>query len=532
MFNRFDHKIDSYYIRFQTYLRENVYILLALTGIALSAYGFALFNFNLSIDDEIHAAYNGPVLQWIAEGRWGMYILDVVLLPYTIIPFVPLFLALSFHITAILLMLESWEVKTRLERIIIGAVCIAYPGMAFIYTFYTINFGVGFGLFCVALSLFIYSKSTGRVKWLAVIPAAFAISIYQGFIPALISGFVISLICDILRSRQHITKELITISVINLLAFSIYFLIDQLFVLFGRTSTTGYVASYFRIGSLQSQFGYVVGRTWSYLVDVYSGGKAIYGVQIRGFGPLMIVLIMVLGANLLRSSLPILMKTFAATFTLVLLLLPFATGLFTGGYIAMRFLVSLPIVISGLTMLAMRNNSRILTTVIAILVGFCVFEFVVAVNHLFAASSLALQEDRLLGSQLIERIDKVRTDAVPESLDYMEIIGYPSRPATALIPKIETFGASFFEWDEGNVGRVLAFLQTLGFQGLEPLPLYERSKMIEVGNSMPVWPDMGSVQIVGDTVLIKFGPYSITQKQQICRLTPTPELLRYPDFCK
>jgi hypothetical protein len=143
----------------------------------------------------------------------------------------------------------------------------------------------------------------------------------------------------------------------------------------------------------------------------------------------------------------------------------------------------------------------------------------VSTNHLFAASHLALQEDRLTASRLILRID----DAVSESassneLKYMEIVGYLNRPETELIPKAETFGASFFEIDQGNSMRVVFFLQTLGLRGVEPLPLERRVQMIEAANAMPVWPDKGSVAVVDDTILIKFGPYSDPQKSVICNL--------------
>jgi hypothetical protein len=79
--------------------------------------------------------------------------------------------------------------------------------------------------------------------------------------------------------------------------------------------------------------------------------------------------------------------------------------------------------------------------------------------------------------------------------------------------------------------RLGFFLQTLGFPKLEPLPLERRVEMIETANAMPVWPAIGSVAIVGDTVLIKFGPYSDTQKSQICTLQGQPQFT-VQEFCE
>jgi len=44
------------------------------------------------------------------------------------------------------------------------------------------------------------------------------------------------------------------------------------------------------------------------------------------------------------------------------------------------------------------------------------------------------------------------------NVKYLEIIGYYERPETSITPKIEAFGASFFEWDQGNVYRIVYFL--------------------------------------------------------------------------
>ena len=166
---------------------------------------------------------------------------------------------------------------------------------------------------------------------------------------------------------------------------------------------------------------------------------------------------------------------------------------------------------------------------LAILVWLCVFQFIMSTNHLFASSHLALQADRVLSTNLIMRIEDAKAAAGVEDLNYMEVIGYYSRPPTELMPKMEYFGTSFFEW--GNTSRILMFLQTLGINDLEPLPLNEKGRMIEIANSMPVWPQKGSVKVVGDTVLVKFGPYSDIQRQIICSNEQNRQI-QIEVFCK
>jgi len=39
-------------------------------------YGYEIFNFNLTIDEELHLGYRNAIVDWIGEGRWGMYLLS------------------------------------------------------------------------------------------------------------------------------------------------------------------------------------------------------------------------------------------------------------------------------------------------------------------------------------------------------------------------------------------------------------------------------------------------------------------------
>jgi hypothetical protein len=108
----------------------------------------------------------------------------------------------------------------------------------------------------------------------------------------------------------------------------------------------------------------------------------------------------------------------------------------------------------------------------------------------------------------------------------LEVVGYASRPSTIVMPKIETFWTAFFEC--GAPGRILAFLQTTGYYGLQPLPEKKRIQMVEYALVMPKWPQEGSVIVVNDTILVKFGPYSGTQKMGIC----SPKEAKSQKFCK
>lgn len=524
-----DRRMGTIYIQLLNYLKDNIFVIISISLVALCGYGFELFNLNLTIDEEVWAAYAAPIV-WISEGRWGMFLLNKFLVPYPVIPFVPLFLALFFQLAAILLMLESLEVKGQLEKIMIGSLAIAYPGMAYMYMFSTLNYGIGIGLFCVALSLFVYVKNRGLWKFLAVIPATFAISIYQGLLPALFSIFLLYIIkaWDSLDTKK--IKTIVNIISICVISILLYALILKFITVVGRIPTSNYINSRFNFDYLRNNFSNSLSSLFPFLVNVYSGSRLIYGLEIPGLGMLIILSLLGICIGTWKSELIFANKVLLLLFSIIFLLVPFVSLLLSGGNMVMRFLVCLPITISGWVILGMKQNGKMFKFISAILAIACVLQFMTSTNYLFASSHLALEQDRLLGSQLINRIAEQANTEI-DDLKYLEVVGYLDRSPTQLVPKLDTFGASFFEWDQGSVRRILLFLQTLGYNELQAMPMDQRAQMVETAIAMPIWPDRGSVKVIGDVALVKFGPYSDIQKFYICQPSENSSQLQNLGFC-
>jgi hypothetical protein len=268
------------------------------------------------------------------------------------------------------------------------------------------------------------------------------------------------------------------------------------------------------------------------LTRVYFGDRSIYTFEVSALKVLVFVVLLGFALNLWQSRSSRITKILVILLAVSLVLLPFISGLLMNGSYDMRFLVGLPIALSGLTMLGLGNTPRFFRIFLSILAIFCVYQFTISTNRLFASSQIALEADRLLASDLIQRIEQAKEESgTGESLQYMEMIGYLDRPATELMPKASTFGTSFFEWDQGNTSRALAFMKTIGYQGLAPAKVEERIQLIEVSNSMPDWPGIGSVKVVGNIVLIKFGSYSDSQKLQMCASEQNRAIFYNKEFC-
>lgn len=510
--------IDELAVRGLEYIRRNAGLLIFMAFIGMACYGFELFNLNLTIDEEIHGNAS-QADAWIAQGRWGMYLLNAYFIPQPVLPFVSLFVALLFHCFGILVLMDALAVPVSALRYLAAGVGMAFPGMAYMYTFSTINFGVGVGIFLVALSLLLYSNGVGWRRYLAAVPAMFALALYQGFSVALAAVYLVLLIAGEMKMGQGRTDaaRLKEMAGVGALAFVGYYVVQKVF-LWAFDVNIGYVDTYFDVKYLVDNFSHVFFRVFGFLIDVYSGSTSVYGSSVGGLGIVITLSIAAAGISLLVGDFGLFRKVTLLLALVVVVMLPFIAGFFMKGYIAMRFLVALPLLVVGVVAIGMHHRSNGVRLIMSASLIVSIFQSIVATNTLFSSSALALEADRLVAARLLERIEYAKAEAGvgASQVKYLEVVGYLNRPASRLMPKHETFGASFFEWDQGNVSRVLLFLRTVGGTSLDPLSLERRHLLMPDAVLLPTWPAVGSVKVFGDTIVLKFSDYSDVQLSALC----------------
>jgi len=491
-------------------------VIVGLIALVFLVYGFELFNFNLTIDEEVHAFSLDPTI-WVSQQRWGLYVLNRVLMPYTVVPVVPLAIGLTLHFLAVLVLLKAWNVVDAWEQFVVGALVIATPTMAYIYTFSTIAYGIGAGLFLSALSLVLFQRGIGIRRYWAAVPAGFALGIYQPFGLALVCVFVVYLIRSA-ASEDVDRAEVAHMAGVGLVAIAIHLMATVIFMAALAEAGTEYVDQFIDLGLLFEQPLEVFRGIGSIAARVYGGGEAVFGHRVWAL-PLLLAAYFVSFAWRVASS-----DRSPATRLLLLLLfpfvlvLPFLGGLFSGGYVALRFLVAVPFAVGGVTAIGWSPH-RSAQRILIVLAALVLLQFSASVNSLFGASHLALEQDRALGTRVIHQIELEMSEA-PSNPRFLEIVGVPTRTSSELVPRSETFGASFFEWEQGNVYRIVFFLRTLGFDALNGLPVAERGALVDIGSMMPVFPAPGSVVVERDVVIVKFGPYSQKQISAICAASP------------
>lgn len=520
----FEKKISEGCTRAIAYLHSNLLLIFILGLVIMAAYGFELFNFNLTIDEEFAAMRSEINPAFITSGRWGLYLLTKLLLPKQVIPFIPLVLALCFQTTGMLLLLESLEVRRKIDRILVAAFGLVWPGLAYNYSFSISSFAIGFGFLCISLSLFILLKAKNKLKLLSAIPIALVFSIYQPLVQPLAMAILLNLLYNWQKEQKNLFRYLFSAIAMMALGYMLYYGIQQIFFLAYQTEASNYISHYFHFRNLFQSLNIYILKLWRLFYNIMIGDVTFYGIEMRAL-PLFLL---VAGGFTLTLEFKRREKLGYYFLFLALLgifsVLPFIGGILTKGYIPYRSLLGVPIFLMGWAALALKHVGPKARVLLSILTVFTIFQFASSMNHLFASSAFAYEEDKFLASQLVQRIEQEKAKAGTTDVVYLELVGFVDRPSTQLVSRIENIGASFFGWDGGNPSRAAAFLRTLGYQGLEGLPLERRSDYVPAGESMPVWPEPGSIKIMDDVVVIKFGPYSSTQKNDLCESEKTNSL--------
>src|SRR5262245_46395585 len=129
--------------------------MLAVWGLAfLLIYGYELFNFSLSIDEELHTfgSVSYRSLSWLRQGRWGMALLSWSLDPVSALPVVSTALFGAGLLFSIALLTTYYRLQD-LSAYLFGVVLIASPIWPHIVEFNTLSYGIGIGLALCAIGV-------------------------------------------------------------------------------------------------------------------------------------------------------------------------------------------------------------------------------------------------------------------------------------------------------------------------------------------------------------------------------------------
>ncbi len=498
---------------FGGYLKRNKAILLSFV-FAFACYGFMLTHYSLKIDEETWIKNTDPSLinLWLKQGRFGLYVFDLIFTPLG--RYIPLLWdALAIILWTFAGILFSFCISIfsqRFSRFSVFAFCAVFASVPFVVgeviSFSMFNMQQALAMVLMALSvcfLFIYFQY--RHKGLPVISALLlfaAASFYQAFPAVFISATVIYGLLMILKDPalklRPLMMDILRAAAVFISGVGLYYIANLIITTYAAPGGEGYFSSAY-IG-WNNGSGVIVPllRTAKRSLYVLAGQDIVGGLSML----LTTGLFIVCAAASLRQAAA--RRVLMLVFLLLMLLSMFSLQfVFAMPNIVGRTYLAVPLVCAMIVFLVL-NAVRLkwAKALSAVIVCFMLAFNVYSLNLYFYESHQSYIKDKQFAQSLSDGIDAQGYNGSGKAI---VLIGQ-YRPETQ-IPDYGPATGSFFNWDGGNIRRMVDFLQAEGYSLQYP------SKEQIVGGlkrseAMPPWPEEGSIAQTKDSIVIKLSPVS------------------------
>lgn len=509
---------------------------------ALVSYGIDLFNCSLSLDEELQSVASGAEQVWIHQDRWGMYLLNAIVLPMPSLPFLSGLIGIGALAAAAVLVVDLWAgggplVSDReagphaadgtadARSCLAAGLLVSTPVHSFLVHFNTTQYGVFLGLLVGVVSVRMFVRGgVGRriVGWLLLV---FAFSVYQSIGLAVMVIYLFSAINGLLRLRFE-PAAAHTLGV-RAAWFGCWWVAAAAAHKLTAVITRGLTPEHegYAIIDLAYSGGlwkrYRVDAVAEYLLAYLGGGKWYLGmlsVVVLWAG---VVLVLVRFANGRRPGGVVV----GAALLVAAMLTPFLIVIGTGvGWWPTRTLLGVPVLLAGVAFTAGGAGFAPARLAYVGATALCLWHFAVSNNRLMYADQQQWVLDR---QRMMEIARRVELAAGPEAgRTQLAVLGVPrSDPSPGRFQE-ETIGMSYFSpeltmMESGSTSiRVGIALGVLGreFVGISTPAEYRAA--IAIASEMPHWPIEGSVVVRDGLAVVKLGPPTEAQTRYAARHTP------------
>lgn len=483
-------------------------------------YAIELTSLSLSIDDEVSAFRRDPKI-WLTQGRWTIYLFELLIMPKPVLPFVPIAVfGVLISFSYVILLITLRRDPNAPAAILAFPMFAAFPVWAFITEFQANTPAAGIGVLacCAALlllssSLLTEQKSKSYIvllanALLASVLIAIAAAAYQTLVLVFVSlglaVIILNAINDSNASVHGCLRGIAILAAVSSIGVCFYSAITAALLILMNIELK-HVNQLISLPVLLTNPLDVLSRTIRSAWLVYSGSETIYLVTAWSFG--LVVLLSFIGiacAPALREN-PRL-RGLLIVLHAALLFVPFAMYPIARGSMPMRSLVAVPAVMWSSAYIAVTTPVLWLRRVSLVVVAVAIFQALYAVYLYQTNSILVRYRDSATAGAIYQKIAELQPEW-DRSRTY-PIVVYGAWRFISPLERVmtSTAGASFFEWDGGNSSRIAAFMRLQGYANVTAAPRSKKDKFLSIARQMPVWPAEGSVRNEGDVTIIKLGP--------------------------
>ena len=473
---------------------------------------YFITNLSLSIDDEWGAVRTSPDV-WISQGRWAIYLIEKYLLPLPAIPFLPyLILDMCLALSYVLVVRAHGGVPGWKSYLTFPVYC-SFPTWWLISEFSS-NVpaaALGWLLVTMAACASIPSgepvfKRLSHLRITAICSIlSIAVSCYQSLILLYLSMTFGILLCSILSGPPvHLSwllKSGLRYTSLASGGLLVYLGVDKVSRYFIAVQDP-YLEKLISFNALLRD---PLGTFQQVLVaagKIYFGSGSYFGASI-GLAPLIIIAFIM--AVLIFAATPK-NKVFAGIILLAVLMTPFLLHVVAGANgMPMRTLVSLAYVAWLMVFLLLNTTGVASSTIFAPLVILYIIQLLGLNSQYIASASLTQRHDELLAADIYRRMGEIDAEFDSDKIIRVDFFGHRNFKTVYANVPLSAMQGSFFDWDNGNITRMLFYMTIQGYPNLYPADQNTRKKLTPFFSAMPVWPAAGSVIKVDNVYLVRLS---------------------------
>ena len=496
---------------------EDIREFFIVVAVVLALNLFYLANFSISIDDEIHAIMPSSV-GWLSIGRWTTAIIEHFLFPRPVVPYSPylffsICLALSYSF-----LIRSHNLNNSNYKYLALPVFIVHPIWQFLTGFDATLPAIGVGLVLVTFSCLLFERTRHMLVKKVYVPLfasvglqsillAAAIASYQSFLLmylAVVFGILLIKVIDGEKeTHSTLVQGFVQIAIVSVLGFLVYQYVG-LFARWITNTSPSYYIERFYIRLDLSSVSSIIQFLSSYLNNMYlyySGDASRFGVNFSAFAAVTVLSALFTFQRLWREGR--FARFWGISFWFMVVASPFLFSLFL--VTPSRTLFPIAYVAWLMAILLLKARRKFILWLNFFIILFFVVQGL-NINGLYSARSIIAQRyDSLLAADIYKSLGSVDPDFDRGQPIFIDVYGTINFGAAYPSPWSGTIGVSFFDWDGGNLGRIVLYMELMGYLNVKRLPDEQRIALTPEFEKMPAWPAAGFVKKIGNVYLVKLS---------------------------
>lgn len=498
---------------------QNRYIIIFSFLLAVVAFGYELFNFTLSPDEEINSFNKATESSvYLIVGRWGIYYLNHLVSPESVLPYFPFLISLVCLATSAILFITKFKLKFY-AMLVFSIVFITHPIHSYYLGFNTSNMYYGFGMVLSVLGVLAFSAVISNkgpkniLILLSVIFLMLAISFYQSLLAFyLVTGIFLIFYQQhqypIISTRKTIFSILILVA-ISVVAVIFYQLINMAsrYLVLGSISGPSYEYVENLIAWGKKPIPEIIRSLYAGLMNYFTNGNFYGGISAQT----VIVIIPMIVFYILKKTMPLKNKLTSILLLILLFFAPFTIVFLSGMPLPVRTLMAFPLMLGIIWAFTHDQSAKWFRSFMLIFAIYILINNTYTNTRLFYASKVSWEADRNMAVRISTRIYDLDLPDYDGRIP-VAFAGSYQHPSNLLFLRSDIHGTSFFKWDEGATYRLEPFFKILGINDFKMIDFSHFEHLAPSVDEMPSWPARGSVKLIEDIVIVKLSDESDNDK--------------------